>query len=502
MPESMRLPHVIIRATVALLVAMVLFPLANPAGAQEETHTTQETTAVSDEQLVEDAYRALLGRAPEDEGKQYWLDRLDSGTTQRGFLHALATSGEHRRYLVGTAFRTYLDRAPEPGAVDWYTGLLARSTTATTVRADLLGSDEYYQRAGGTDRAWVDAVYQDVLGRQPEDGGRRYFLDQLASGVPREPLASAILVSSEATQGPELGLRQLAPERQSLVINLDSLEINLDQAVIPQAATVVVTVEGDPVPGTVSQGDFEDVLIYQIDGLPDSVQPGERVRLSAVVVAHDGTRVGRADYGFYYRRPLSSLSRGDSGPAVRELQNTLAQLGYWVGPIDGNYGKLTQQAVYAFQKYEGRERSGVADPATREALAAADRPVPRSTSGRRFEIDKARQLLFLAVDGRAVWVWNTSTGTEEPYTYDGERYIADTPPGRWDVYRQVDGIRESNLGRLYRPKYFHTDGIAVHGYPNVPPYPASHGCVRVTNPAIDFIWNQDLMPIGTKVWVY
>lgn len=498
----MRLRQLIVRATVALLVAMVLFPPAAPAGAQEEAHTTQETTAVSDEQLVEDAYRALLGRAPEDQGKQYWLDRLDSGTTQRGFLHALATSGEHRRYLVGTAFRAYLDRAPEPGAVEWYTGLLARSTTATTVGADLLGSDEYYQRAGGTERAWVDAVYQDVLGRQPEDAGRQYFLDQLASGMPREPLASAILVSPEATQGPELGLRQVAPERQSLVINLDSLEINLDHAVVPEAATVVVTANGDPVPGTVSQGDFEDMLVYEIDDLPDSVQPGERVKLSAVVVAHDGTRVGRADYGFYYQQPLSSLSRGDSGPAVRDLQNTLAQLGYWIGPIDGNYGKLTQQAVYAFQKYEGLERSGVADPTTRDVLDGADRPVPRSTSGHRFEVDKARQLLFLAVDGRAVWVWNTSTGTEEPYTYDGERYIADTPPGRWDVYRQIDGIRESNLGRLYRPKYFHTDGIALHGYPNVPPYPASHGCVRVTDPAIDFIWDQDLMPIGTKVWVY
>ena len=98
--------------------------------------------------------------------------------------------------------------------------------------------------------------------------------------------------------------------------------------------------------------------------------------------------------------------------------------------------------------------------------------------------------------------WNTSTGTEEPYTYDGERYLADTPPGRWEVYRQVDGIREGALGRLYRPKYFHTDGIAVHGYPSVPPYPASHGCVRVTNPAIDWIWENDVMPIGVDVWVY
>src|SRR5207244_343993 len=61
---------------------------------------------------------------------------------------------------------------------------------------------------------------------------------------------------------------------------------------------------------------------------------------------------------------------------------------------------------------------------------------------------------------------------------------------------------EGPLGRLYRPKYFHPDGIALHGYTQVPPRPASHGCVRFTNAAIDFIWNANLAPIGTTVWVY
>jgi lipoprotein-anchoring transpeptidase ErfK/SrfK len=36
----------------------------------------------------------------------------------------------------------------------------------------------------------------------------------------------------------------------------------------------------------------------------------------------------------------------------------------------------------------------------------------------------------------------------------------------------------------------------------VPPYPASHGCVRLSNAAMDFFWNQYLAPIGSPVWVY
>ncbi len=65
-----------------------------------------------------------------------------------------------------------------------------------------------------------------------------------------------------------------------------------------------------------------------------------------------------------------------------------------------------------------------------------------------------------------------------------------------------DGVDVGDLGALYRPRYFHGDGIAVHGYHSVPPYPASHGCVRVTEAAMDWIWATDVMPMGSAVWVH
>ena len=76
-----------------------------------------------------------------------------------------------------------------------------------------------------------------------------------------------------------------------------------------------------------------------------------------------------------------------------------------------------------------------------------------------------------------------------------------TPRGRYRVYRQVDRWDPGPLGSLYRPKYFN-GGIAVHGAPFVPPYPASHGCARVSMGAIAMIWADNLMPIGTQVSVY
>lgn len=197
------------------------------------------------------------------------------------------------------------------------------------------------------------------------------------------------------------------------------------------------------------------------------------------------------------------LRSGDEGRAVRNLQKSLEELRYWVGPVDGVYGPLTEQAVLAFQGAESLQRDGIFGPNPRRALKNASTPVPRDESGDHIEIDEARGLLMVVRGGEARWVFHTSTGTEEPYEHpSGETYLADTPNGEWTFTRKVDGWRDGRLGRLWRPRYFHEDGIAIHGYPVVPAYPASHGCARVSMSAIDFIWREDLAPMGSRVLVY
>jgi len=195
------------------------------------------------------------------------------------------------------------------------------------------------------------------------------------------------------------------------------------------------------------------------------------------------------------------LRRGDKGAEVVALQQRLTELGYWNGKPDGSFGLLTQQAVYALQKAAGLGRDGVVGPKTRKALETGVRPEARSDSGYQVEIDRKRQLLLLVDDGRVTQIFNTSTGSYERYEQDGRTYLADTPAGRFRVSRQIDGWRDAPLGLLWRPKYFN-GGIAVHGAHSVPPYAASHGCARLSVPAMNWIWNNDRMPIGTRVRVY
>lgn len=199
----------------------------------------------------------------------------------------------------------------------------------------------------------------------------------------------------------------------------------------------------------------------------------------------------------------SMLRKGATGAAVRTLQKRLSALGYWLGAVDGEFGDATFHAVVALQKAAGLARDGVVGPATRGALAKGVRPKAVTKKGHVIEVDLKRQLVLVVDKGRVRRILDASTGSNKWYTApDGHRAHATTPKGTWRVSWQVDGWHKSPLGRLYRPKYFHVRGIAVHGYPSVPAYPASHGCVRVTLGAMDMLWSTKTMRVGTTVRVH
>jgi hypothetical protein len=196
------------------------------------------------------------------------------------------------------------------------------------------------------------------------------------------------------------------------------------------------------------------------------------------------------------------MGMGATGAAVTDVQNRLMSMGYWLPGANGVFDSNMQQAIWAFQKANGLPRSGVVDDATQAGFRTAVRPLARSASGSMIEIDKTRQILMVVENRYVRYVFNTSTGSDHPYTLDGAGYSAHTPEGVFSIIRQVDGPDHGPLGTLWRPKYFTWSGVAIHGYSSVPPYPASHGCTRVSNTAIDWMWANNILPIGLTVWVY
>lgn len=207
--------------------------------------------------------------------------------------------------------------------------------------------------------------------------------------------------------------------------------------------------------------------------------------------------------------PIVAVGKSDGAETAR-AQLRLLELGFWVQASDGDYGLTMQQAVMAFQKYYGLATDGKLGEETAALMSSlTERPRGRSDAGTLVEVDKGKQLLFFVIDGRAEWILNTSTGSEQPYRVPdqnspGEFQEGDsvTRNGLHEIYRErPDGWWEGDLGEIYRPKYF-SGGQAIHGSNSIPDYPASHGCVRVSVPAMDWIWEIGIMPLHTPVWVH
>ena len=174
-----------------------------------------------------------------------------------------------------------------------------------------------------------------------------------------------------------------------------------------------------------------------------------------------------------------------------QLQQKLADLKYLPqSGVDGVVGYQTQQAVMAFQSVEGLTRDGVAGPMTKAALATARTPQPSAKRPKRLmEVRIGKGILLLVRGGRTVRVVHVSAGG--PGT--------ETPTGRYQVFRkELQSWSVPFSTWLPYASYFN-NGIAFHEYPDVPPYPASHGCVRVPAPEAPMVYRFARM--GTTVVV-
>jgi hypothetical protein len=200
------------------------------------------------------------------------------------------------------------------------------------------------------------------------------------------------------------------------------------------------------------------------------------------------------------RRRIGGTGNRITQSRIVEAQQRLAELGYWISGTSGKWSEASRQGLVAFQKVEGRPRTGKLTVAELQALRGASRPLPREKGFAHIEVDLQRQVLFVVdADGTVSKTLPVSSGNGKMFEIEGDTLPAVTPPGRFRVYAKLPGWRKSPLGLLYYPNYI-LGGIAIHGNPAVPVQPASHGCIRI--PMFASKEFSDMTPIGTQVIVY
>jgi hypothetical protein len=334
-------------------------------------------------------------------------------------------------------------------------------TLSGTVSPPAQEAVEVYLRAGGDWRLVAE-------GESGADGA--YVLTMIA----RRP--GQLVARSGSAESPAVRLR-IRPRLTGSFRGLSVLGAPLDvrgQLLPARAGRVKLTVRGTThTLALAADGRFEARV---------STRRAGRLEATLVVDPAPGYVAVRRTLATTIRTPI--LRVGAKGAAVLFLEKRLRSLNYALPQADRAYGAQTRDAVYAFQKVEGLARDGIAGPQVWRALLTARTPSAALRQGRHIEVDKTRQVLFEVRRGRVVRIAHVSTGA-----------TGNTPAGRWRIYWKSPGY---NASAMYYSLYF-LRGFAIHGYASVPPYPASHGCVRTPlwfAPRIYGRW-----PVGTLVVV-
>jgi hypothetical protein len=173
--------------------------------------------------------------------------------------------------------------------------------------------------------------------------------------------------------------------------------------------------------------------------------------------------------------------------AVALLKQGMRALGYPAGNGPAVTSKLGR-AVLAFRKTNDLARVTTVDRHI-YAMVFAGRGAFKlrfQTAGKHVEADLSRQVVVLADKSGPVATYATSSGAPGTPTILGHYHFYLKAPG-------------TNAKGMFMSNYF-IRGYAIHGYPSVPTYNASHGCLRVSNADAVAIFNW--IEVGDDIWVY
>lgn len=176
---------------------------------------------LTNEQYLEYAYTAILGRAPEPSGKAYWLGELEEGVTRNCILAGFVESAEFTNLcnyfgirkgsitnllpadknrgqtkFVVRLYRNIFNReADEWGLNDW-TYRLQNGLSACDILEGFIYSEEF-RINDFTNEQYVEILYRTLLGRKSDAAGKADWVARLNSGQSRSQILAGFAYSPE-----------------------------------------------------------------------------------------------------------------------------------------------------------------------------------------------------------------------------------------------------------------------------------------------------------------
>ena len=176
---------------------------------------------LTDEEFVEILYLTFFDRASEQEGKEYWLGRLASGSTRADLVNEFiestewcdvcATYGVKSGALYHTAtkpsknaikfatrlYTCCLGRDPEEDGLQYWSMALTKLEVSGYQAASLFFTLPEFQGFNTTNEEFLRRLYTTFMGRDPEEDGYNYWLALLNGGMDRNEVLKGFAASPE-----------------------------------------------------------------------------------------------------------------------------------------------------------------------------------------------------------------------------------------------------------------------------------------------------------------
>ena len=182
------------------------FPLGNDtltAVYQGDSNFTASTSAgvaiqagAPTEQFINQIYLDVLGRPAGEQELDYWRTQLVIGRPIKTVVREIVNSSESQVFSVQSTYQSFLGRDATSGEVN--AAFSPPNSSYATVHASVLGSKEYFTTVGGgTDKGFLTAVYQDVIGEAIPSDTLAALTADLSQGESRYDLSLSLLDSEK-----------------------------------------------------------------------------------------------------------------------------------------------------------------------------------------------------------------------------------------------------------------------------------------------------------------
>jgi len=157
---------------------------ASAASASIVTVPTSSSPFANANALVTRIFTDLIGRAPTAAERNGYVARLEAGSlTRGGFVAELRSSSDHLTNVdpVTRLYRAYLLRIPDrSGLTFWIRQHRVNGKSLNAISSSFAASNEFKTKYGSLgNRAFVELIYQNVLGRPGEASGVDFWTSRL-----------------------------------------------------------------------------------------------------------------------------------------------------------------------------------------------------------------------------------------------------------------------------------------------------------------------------------